>query len=115
MPIADFVYENPYEILIENIDSGYVLGRHAVDGHMCHHLAFRQLAIDWQIWIEDGPRPVPRKLIITYREEPGAPQYTARFLSWDFAPRLSDHYFEFDPPADADQIDFLRTNDEEKD
>ncbi len=107
VPIADLIYADPYQTLIENVQAGFVVGRHAVDGTPCHHLAFSQEAIDWQIWIEDGPRPVPRKLVITYKEEPGSPQYTARLSGWDFQPRLSEHYFEFHPPAGADEIEFL--------
>ena len=107
VPIADLVYSNPFRTLIENVESGFIVGRHAVDAVACHHLAFSQETIDWQIWIEDGPRPVPRKLVITYKTEPGSPQYVARLLDWDFAPRFSNHYFEFDPPPGAGEMEFL--------
>ena len=107
VPIADLVYSDPYRTLIENVDSGFVVGRHAVDGVLCHHLAFSQESIDWQLWIEDGPRPVPRKLVITYKDEPGSPRYIARISSWDFQPRFSKNYFEFDAPADSGEIEFM--------
>ena len=107
VPIADLVYTDPYRTLTENAQSGSVVGRHAVDGVECDHLVFTQEAIDWRIWIEDGPRPVPRKLTITYKTEPGSPQYTARLSNWDFAPRFSDHYFTFEPPPDAAEIEFM--------
>jgi hypothetical protein len=107
VPIADLVYADPYEVLIENVEAGFVVGRHAVDGILCHHLAFSQDALDWQIWIEDGPRPVPRKLVITYKNEPGSPQYVARITGWDFHPRVADGYFEFEPPEGANQIEFM--------
>ena len=84
-----------------------MVGRHGVDGVPCHHLAFSQESIDWQIWIEDGPQPVPRKLVITYKTEPGSPQYVARLSNWDFEPRFSKQYFEFEVPADAGEIEFL--------
>jgi hypothetical protein len=107
VPIADLVYADPYAVLIESVEAGRVVGRHAVDGTPCHHLAFSQEALDWQIWIEDGPRPVPRKLVITYKNEPGSPQYVARISGWDFQPRVADSYFEFRPPPGAAQIEFL--------
>ncbi len=107
VPIADFVYADPYHALTEFVDSGFWVGLHSVDGTPCHHLAFSQETIDWQIWIEDGPRPVPRKLVITYKDEPGAPQYTARLSRWDLQSRLSNHYFEFHPPIGADEIEFM--------
>ena len=51
--------------------------------------------------------PVPRKLVITYKTAPDSPQYVARLWNWSFQPRLSDHYFEFHPPAEADETEFL--------
>ena len=60
-----------------------------------------------QIWIEVGPRPVPRRLVITYKDEPGSPQYIAELSGWNFQPRLSDHYFTFRPPIGSDEIEFL--------
>lgn len=107
VPIADFVYADPYAVLTENVYGGHLVGRHAVDGRPCHHLAFSQETIDWQIWIEDGPRPVPRKLVITYHDEDGSPQYAARFTHWDFQPRASDDFFKFRAPSGAERIDFL--------
>jgi len=107
VPIADFVYTDPYQALTGFVDSGFWVGLHSVDGTPCHHLAFSQETIDWQIWIDSGPRPLPRKLVITYKDEPGSPQYTARLSRWDLQPRLSNHYFEFHPPIGADEIEFL--------
>ena len=113
VPIADFVYEDPYTILRENVQSGVMLGLHDVNGVPCRHLAFRQEAIDWQIWIADGPKPVPMKLVITYKHETGSPQYAAVLSDWDFQPRLSDHAFTFYPPTGAGMIEFLSTQQEE--
>jgi hypothetical protein len=107
VPIADLVYADPYAVLVESVEAGFVVGRHAVDGIPCHHLAFSQQALDWQIWIEDGPRPVPRKLLITYKNDPGAPQYVARITGWDFQPRAADGYYAFEPPPGAAEIEFL--------
>jgi hypothetical protein len=107
VPIADLVYDDPYRTLIENAQTGYVVGQHPVGGIQCHHLAFAQESIDWQIWIEVGPRPIPRKLIITYRDEPGSPQHISELSEWNFTPRLSEHYFTFRPPEGADEVDFL--------
>jgi len=113
VPIADLFYADPYGVLIENAQSGFVVGQHPVDGVLCDHLAFSQDGIDWQIWIEAGPRPVPRKLVITYKDETASPQYSATLSAWDFNPRLSDRYFEFVPPPGSDQIEFLPAQPEE--
>ena len=108
VPIADLVYEDPYRILIENVETGFLVGRQLINGRSTFHLAFTQKEIDWQIWIEDGPRPLPRKLLITYKNETGSPQYTAILSGWDFQPRLSESFAEFHPPLGSDEIEFLR-------
>ncbi len=107
VPIADLVYADPYAVLTEQVQAGSLLGPTSVDGTPCHHLAFSQQTIDWQIWIEQGPHPVPRKLVITYKQEAGWPQYAARLSDWNFQPRLSEHYFQFHPPEGSDEIEFL--------
>ena len=53
-----------------------------VDGVECDHLAFRNLETDWQIWIERGERPLPRKYVITSKTVATAPQYTLRLRDW---------------------------------
>ncbi len=111
VPIADLVYENPYRILIENVETGFLVGRKSINGRAAFHLAFTQKEVDWQIWIEDGPRPLPLKLLITYKTETGSPQYTAILSSWDFQPRLSEAFAEFYPPPGSDEIEFLSSTD----
>jgi hypothetical protein len=107
VPTADLIYADPYSTLTESVDTGFVVGLHEVQGVRCHHLAFSQESIDWQIWIEDGPRPLPRKLLITYKDEPGTPHYAVQLSRWDLRPHISDAYFEFHPPAGTGRIEFL--------
>jgi len=105
-PLADFVTNRPYGDLIRSVKTGIYAGLHEIDGLPCHHLAFRQDDIDWQIWIEDGMWPLPRKLTISYKNEPGAPRYSAYFSDWDLSPGLGDTVFDFEPPEGAEKISF---------
>lgn len=107
VPLADLLYPDPYEVLMAKTRTGFLVGRHEIEGTPCHHLAFSQDAIDWQIWIEAGTKPIPRKLVITYKNEPGAPQYTARLSGWNFEPKLSEGSFRFQPPNGASRMEFL--------
>jgi len=104
MPLEDFVRSDPHKDLLQKATSGADIGPVTVMGVPCEHLAFTQDNIDWQIWIEDGARPVPRKFVITYKDEPDSPQYTAIFSKWDFITKLPDFVFEFEPPAGAAKI-----------
>ena len=103
-PLEDFIRSNSRQDLLQKVVSGADLGPVTVLGVPCEHLAFAQTNIDWQIWIEDGPRPVPRKFVITYKDEPDSPEYTAIFSNWDFTTSLPDFVFKFEPPAGASKI-----------
>jgi len=115
VPVADFVYADPYAVFTENADYGSVIGEHGCGEKRCHHLLFTQELIDWQIWIETGPRPLPRRLVITYKEEPDSPQYEAWLSRWDFQPRISEQAFTFYPPDGANEIEFLPDTSESDD
>lgn len=107
VPLADLVYADPYEILTENVDKGFYIGQHKIDGVLCDHLAFQQEQIDWQVWIEAGDRPLLRKLIITYKTEEDAPEYRAQLSNWELNPAIRDAEFKFQVPAGAEKIEFL--------
>lgn len=105
LPGADFLLSRPYEVLVADVMEAKHIGRGVVDGVMCEHVAFRNFDTDWQLWVDVGDKPIPRKLVITSKTLNGAPQYTFRVKSWrtGFAP--ARNAFEFSPPAGAEQID----------
>jgi hypothetical protein len=104
-PVSDVLYSDVYAVLTENVTTGVYIGQPVVRGVPTHHLAFTQENIDWQLWIEDGANPVPRKAVITYKNVAGSPQFTVWLSSWNFAPRLADSLFDFLPPDGALQVD----------
>lgn len=105
-PGADLLYSDPYQALMQDAQRGYYIGETLVRGVKCHHLAFRASRVDWQIWVEDGETPVPRKFIITAKMTPGAPQFTAEYSGWDFSPDIKNEEFAFVPPEGSYQIGF---------
>jgi hypothetical protein len=110
LPLSDFVYSNPYDALVEGVGEGRYLGIHSTGGFACHHLAFSQDDADWQIWIDSGAAPVPRKLVISYVQEAGVPQYTAVIKTFEAGAKASADAFRFTPPAGARKLepaDFL--------
>jgi len=104
MPLEDVIVSDPYQNAIHKAVSGTDLGPVTVLGVPCEHLAFSLGMVDWQIWIEAGAKPVPRKIVITYKDEDGAPQYTAIFSNWDFETKLPDFLFNFEPPSGVTKI-----------
>ncbi|WP_223636111.1 DUF2092 domain-containing protein [Corallococcus sp. EGB] len=107
-PGSDLLVSNPYAALTEDVCSGRYLGQSKVDGVPVHHLAFRNRdGVDWELWVEDGPRPLPRKYVITSRDLPGAPQYSVRLSNWNLSPQFTPELFQFTPPRDAVRVSFL--------
>jgi len=108
-PGGDLIYANSYEVLMEDVISGFYVGLSVVGGVKCHHLAFRGNEVDWQIWVAAGEKRLPQKLVITSKWITGAPQFTMTVKSWNLAPQFTEEMFTFTPPPDAQQIDFLRS------
>jgi len=106
IPVSDFLASEPYDQLMDGVTVGTYEGQSEIRGIMCHHLAFGQEDLDWQVWIEEGPRKRPRKFVMTFKTAEGWPQYTAFFFDWDYAAQLPDALFTFDPPPGTRKIDF---------
>ena len=49
-------------------------------------------------------RSPARKIVITYAEEPGAPQYTAVIKRWNLEPKFTEELFHFVPPEGATSL-----------
>lgn len=76
-----------------------VVGPDIVDGWMTTQYAVRMGTADFQIWIDQGDKPIPRRLVITDLTDPTRPQYTANF-TWNLKVNLEDSLFSL-PAAPA--------------
>jgi hypothetical protein len=106
-PFADLISSNAYDILIEDVTLGLYVGLSNVLGVECHHLAFRGEETDWQIWIENSEKPLPRKFMITSKWVTGAPRFVGLVTGWDLSPDLKDSLFTFVAPEGAEEIEFF--------
>ncbi|CAN7449164.1 DUF2092 domain-containing protein [Phenylobacterium sp. LjRoot164] len=101
LPLTDlFRWSEPGGGRADEVKEALYVGPAKIDGTMTDHYAFREADVDWQIWIAQGDAPVPRKIVITDRTDPSAPQYTAT-LSWNFQPTFDAQTFAFKAPAGA--------------
>ena len=71
------------------------------------HLAVRSAEVDMQVWIAQGEQPLPRRVILTYKNAPGQPQFRADLSEWNLAPKVAADSFTFTPPVGALKIPFL--------
>lgn len=103
MPLIDVLYQAMAGTLTGDVRGGILVGESMINGVATDHLAFRQANVDWQLWVEQGARPLPRKILITTRYEVGDPQYQA-ILHWNLKPRIHKSTFEFAPPKGVTEI-----------
>ena len=107
IPLGDFLYADVYARLMGDVQRGVYLGIHEAAGVPCHHLSFEQATIDWQIWIDAGREPLPRKLVITYKTEDEVPQYSVTIRKWNLQAKLPDTLFAFSPPEGATRVEVV--------
>jgi hypothetical protein len=89
----------------EGIKAARDIGPSNVAGTTCEQYAFQQDDIDWQIWIQQGTNPLPRKMVITTKTDDARPQHTAVY-TWNLAPSYNEQTFVFEPPPGSGRIPF---------
>jgi hypothetical protein len=108
LPLVDLFQWGTNDTEIKRITSADDIGPSTVDGVTCEQYAFRQKSVDWQIWIQLGQFPLPRKLVIRTLTDDAKPQHSET-LNWNLAPSFSDDAFTFTPPADARRISIAQS------
>jgi hypothetical protein len=106
LPLQDlFLWGTPAAPL-DKIESAMNAGQDIIGGDICDHYAFRQGMIDWQLWIQAGDRPLPRKLVITNRSDEARPQ-SVSLIDWNLKPAFKDSIFTFVPPKGATKAEIV--------
>ncbi len=114
-PTSDLFKDDPYAAIMPGILEATYVGDAKIGGKPCRHLAFRQLEVDWQIWVAYGDRPLPVRVVITDKTLHGNPEYRVDFKNWKANPQLPGNTFSYAPPKDAQKIDLIVTDDKAAD
>jgi len=99
---------NAYELLVGNATKVIYVGVSNVNGSACHHIAGVLQNMDWQLWVRQEGEPELCRYVVTDRDVPMAPQFSITFEKWTANADISDQQFNFQAPADAEAIDFLK-------
>jgi hypothetical protein len=102
VPLIDMIFMASGEDFTKNVTRARDIGPSLCGSRSCEHLAFRG-KVDWQVWIDKGEKPLLLKIVITTRDQPTQPQFSA-VLSWDTSPKIDDATFAFTPPEGATQM-----------
>lgn len=107
LPLAALLLSRfPEEIERRTLSLDYV-ERTLIHGTPTHHLAGRTETVDYQVWIAEGAQPLPTRVVLTYKNADGQPEFRAQFSDWNLAPEVQDAQFAFTPPDGARKISFL--------
>jgi hypothetical protein len=107
LPASDLLLSDPYRALSSGVTSSGYYGRSFVNGVECHHLAFREADVDWQLWVKVGDEPLPMKYVITTKWITGAPQFSVQLGDWNLQPAIPAGRFTFRPAPDAVRVEAL--------
>jgi hypothetical protein len=106
LPLAELLTSQLAQQLMDQVRVADYVEAASIAGVPCDHLAVRGDETDMQVWVAQGPQPLPRRVVITYRHADGRPQFWAQFSDWNLAPAAPEALFTFIPPAGATQIAF---------
>jgi hypothetical protein len=104
-PGADLLYSKPYDILTEQVTGGQVIGQETVEGVAVTHLAFQGEEVDWQIWVKDGPEPVPVWFSIITKTIKSQPEFEVHLTNWETKVALPASTFAFQAPAGGTRVE----------
>jgi hypothetical protein len=106
VPIADVVYSTPYDAFVGPDTTGGFVGREVIDGVECAYLLYEDAWVDVHIWIPLSGQPLPRRVILVYKQVPGAPRAEIDYTGWELDPQDVMGVCTFDPAPDATRVAF---------
>lgn len=106
LPLAALLLSRLPQELERRTETLDYVERMTMEGTPTHHLAGRTDTVDYQIWVKAGAEPLPLRVVLTYRNAEGHPQFRAQLSNWNLAPIIDSTQFTFNPPAGARKIVF---------
>lgn len=106
LPLAVLLVSQLPEELKGRVRSVDYVEKTSIHGAPSHHLAARTDTVDFQVWVADGDKPLPQRVVITYKKAKGEPQFRAQFSDWNLAPAIADTTFQAQPPNGAQKVAF---------
>jgi hypothetical protein len=107
IPLEGFDFSDPCMRAYRDIQRAKYIGVNDVDGVDCDHLGFIQQEADWQLWVDHAGKPLPRKVVITYKKLPSQPQWSAIFSNWRFNRKLPASLFQPRLPKGVTKSSFI--------
>lgn len=107
VPLARMLLSTLPQELESQVQSASYVEANTLTDVPTEHIAARLANVDVQLWIAVGDQPVPRRVVITYKNEPGQPQFRADLSGWKMAPSSSADAFVWTAPKGAELVPLL--------
>jgi hypothetical protein len=108
LPLADLFYSSAEKALLSDTVTGGYAGTENVGNTPCYHLAFKDVGVDWELWLPVQGEPLPARLKVVQKGRTGQPAVDVRFTAWNFAPQTNDATFTPKLPQDYEGIAMLQ-------
>jgi hypothetical protein len=106
LPLAELLESNFAKLLPRQVREASYVEQESIRGLPSDHIALRGDEVDVQVWVAQGEKPLPQRVVITYKREDGRPQFWANFTKWNLSPKIRNSMFTFTPPKGAAKIAF---------
>ncbi len=107
LPLADLFYWGTDAQPTDQVTSAKRLGQEKIGEVDTDHYAYAGPGLSWEVWIQRGDAPLPRRMRIITVDDPARPTYTAD-LTWKTGVTFAPDTFTFKPATDAKPIAMAR-------
>jgi hypothetical protein len=107
VPVSDLIYPDAFPLLMQDVTFATVIGKSYIDGVKCDHLLFSRPGVDFQVWVAEGSKPLPRKYVVTDTAIAGLMSVVTIMSDWNVKPAVKDAQFTFVPPKGVQKINFM--------
>jgi hypothetical protein len=104
LPMGDLFYGPAEKALLSDTTTGGYVGTETVADTPCHHLAFQDTGVEWELWLPVQGEPLPKRFKVVQKRRTGQPMVDVTFNAWDLAPKITDATFRPSLPADYEGI-----------
>ena len=104
LPLADLFYASAEKALLSDGTTGGYVGKEAAGGTPCVHLAFKDLGVEWELWLPEQGEPLPKRFRVLQKRRTGEPVVHVTFTEWNLAPQVTDATFVPKVPAEYEGI-----------
>jgi hypothetical protein len=107
LPLAMLLASDLPQQLDKRITHLEYVEKTSILGEPAHQIAGSTDSVDFQIWVSAGKKPLIQRLVLTYPDAEGEPQFRASFANWDLSPWVKEATFEPKLDKSARRIAFL--------